>query len=207
MHTPYYWGTPEADQAIQTAFLAHKAILAESDTIWGLFSPISAWGAAELDRLKERRDKPYLVIMDSVESAFEKIILQENGTLPLIKQFWPGPLTILVHARQNMLHEARSIENVIGIRVPAHIPLRACARIYGGLFSTSANISGQPVPTTFDEIPASIRTTVGATIYNAPDYHATTEPSTIIDCTGTALKIIRHGAIAALELDPFLYNQ
>lgn len=202
MNTRYYWGTLPAKQVLKAAFEAHKAILAESDTIWGLFTPVCRWGAAELDKLKGRRDKPYLVIMDSLESVLKTVILSDRAQA-LVTQFWPGPLTILARARAGELEDATS-SGIIGIRVPAHEALRAAAHAYGGLFSTSANLTGEPTPTTIETIPDTIRTAVGAVLYNAPSYKTATTPSTIVDCTGDTIKIVRHGALTMADLELFL---
>jgi tRNA threonylcarbamoyl adenosine modification protein (Sua5/YciO/YrdC/YwlC family) len=187
-----YWGTSEAEHALEAAFAQNKAVLSESDTVWGLLIPALPAGAAELDRLKHRRDKPYLVLMGSLEAVEGVAQFPPNGSYELAKKAWPGPITLLLEAKK---------EGLIGIRVPDHEPLRHVAEQYGGLFSTSANISGEPVPTNFEDIPISIRTAVGAIIHNDPGYKPYSQPSTIVDCSGEALKIIRHGAYPMVEIE------
>lgn len=189
-----YWGSREASEILNAVFNEGRAVLAESDTVWGLLTPATKEGAMELDKLKKRRDKPYLVLMGSIESAQEGVAFPANGSYELAQKAWPGPLTLLLPARTGALIDAQSSAGVVGVRVPDHGPLRRAAKQFGGLFSTSANISGEPVPTQFPDIPESIRQGVGAIIYNDPEYVPQVQPSTIIDCTGTELKVIRHGA-------------
>lgn len=188
------WGSPEATKALAEAFARGLAVLAESDTVWGLLTPALQAGAAELDRLKLRRDKPYLVLMGSLTEVERVVVFPANGSYALAKAGWPAPLTLLLPARQGQLLDAQSETGVVGIRVPDHEPLRRVAQQFGGLFSTSANISGQPVPTTLAEIPVSIRQEVGAIIHNDPAYVPHTQPSTIVDCSGSVLKVVRQGA-------------
>lgn len=200
-----YWGSSEAMHAVYAAFATKKAVLAESDTVWGLLTPAITAGAAALDRLKERRDKPYLVLMDSSDKACDYVILSASAEC-LVEQFWPGPLTVLCHARSGQLHEARSPKGIVGIRVPDHPPLQELAKRYNGLFSTSANISGEPVPNTYYDIPVAIREGVGAIIHNDPAHKPSNLPSTIIDCTGETPKIVREGAISKTIIEQFLQN-
>ena len=190
----HYWGTLRANSAINEAYAQGKAILAESDTIWGLFIPVTKAGAFTLDNLKKRRDKPYLVIMDCIASVNTIALFPDNGSYALAQTGWPGPLTLLLPAYQGILDAAQSPLGVMGVRVPDHEPLRIWAAKYGGLFSTSANLSGEPIPSTYKDINASIGNAVGAVIYNNFVYKPYTQPSTIVDCTGPELKVIRHGA-------------
>jgi L-threonylcarbamoyladenylate synthase len=190
----YYWGSPEGHQAIQETFRLGQAILAESDTVWGLFAPATIVGAAMLDQLKRRRDKPYLVIMDSINTAAKAVYFPQNGSYALAQAGWPGPLTLLCPALENQLLDAQSAVGVVGIRVPDHDYLRQLAALYGGFFSTSANISGELIPLSYDHIDPSIKEGVGVVIYNQSDYKPSLQPSTIVDCTGSELRIVRHGA-------------
>jgi len=200
MASKNYWGTPEAEQALAAAFAQNKAVLAESDTVWGLLTPATKAGATELDRLKKRRDKPYLVLMGSLEAVEQVAQFPPNGSYELAKKGWPGPITLLLRAQEGKLIDAQSSEGLLGIRVPDHEPLRHAAEQYGGLFSTSANISGEPVPTSLEDIPASIRAEVGAIIYNDPNYKPHAQPSTIVDCSSETLQIIRHGAYPMADI-------
>ncbi len=193
-----FWGSPEAEQALNNAFKQGLAVLAESDTVWGLLAPATKSGAQELDRLKKRRDKPYLVLMGSVDAVDKVVVFPENGSYVLAHKGWPGALTLLCPAHVGMLGDAQSSTGIVGIRVPDHEPLRKAAARYGGLFSTSANISGEPVPTNFDAIPELIRSGVAAVIYNDINYVPHTQPSTIVDCSGDTLQVVRQGAFIVI---------
>jgi L-threonylcarbamoyladenylate synthase len=194
-----YWGSAEASEAVEAAFAAGKAVLAESDTVWGLLAPATKAGAQELDRLKKRRDKPYLVLMGSLEAVEAVAHFPSNGSLELAQKAWPGPLTLLIPEKLGKLPDALSLSGLVGIRVPDHESLRRAAAVYNGLFSTSANISGEPVPSRLEDIPVSIRAEVGTIIYNDPSYTSQTQPSTIVDCSGLELKVIRHGAYSIAD--------
>ena len=189
-----FWNSPEAEAAIAASFGRSLAVLAQSDTVWGLLVPATQEGAGQLDKIKKRRDKPYLVLMGSVKAVEKVVLFPSNGSYALAQKGWPGPLTLLLPAREGMLSDAQSPVGVVGVRVPDHAFLRKAAERYGALFSTSANISGEPVPTTLEAISESIVFGVGAIIYNNPNYISHAQPSTIVDCTGDQLTVVRQGA-------------
>jgi len=81
----------------------------------------------------------------------------------------------------------------IGVRVPRHEFCEGLLRRLGRpLVSTSANISGQPTPLTFDAIPAEIREGVDAVVERRFEGRPTRKPSSIISLgPGGEIKIIR----------------
>jgi L-threonylcarbamoyladenylate synthase len=112
----------------------------------------------------------------------------------LAAAFWPGPLSIILEARSGLAPEVLGANGSVAIRVPASETARQLARAFGHcLTSTSANLSGQPA--TAD--PAQVATTLGERI----DYLLDTgcapggEPSTIVDARGTAVHLVRAGAV------------
>lgn len=73
----------------------------------------------------------------------------EFGTLEKIiaRIFWPGSLTLIVDARQEVPNHITAGRKSIAIRVPDHIVPRGIARrIDGPIVGTSANRSGGPSP-------------------------------------------------------------
>ncbi len=189
-----FWGSPEAEDAINSSFAQSLAVLAQSDTVWGLLAPATQEGASQLDRLKKRRDKPYLVLMGSLQTVERFVLFPPNGSYALALKGWPGPLTLLLPGRVGMLTDAQSTIGVVGVRVPNHQALRKVAEQYSAVFSTSANRAGEPVPMTVEAISESIVSGVGAIIYNDRHYIPHAQPSTIVDCTGKELMVVRQGA-------------
>ena len=106
---------------------------------------------------------------------------------------WPGPLTILLHARDDipaaLVHEGK-----IGVRVPGESPALELCRAFGGpLTATSANRSGDPPARTADEARAALGADVDAVVpADAPGG----APSTLVDATVDPPRVIRKGAIA-----------
>jgi len=115
----------------------------------------------------------------------------------LIARFWPGPLTVLL-PKKTTLPEAISATSTVGVRVPAHDMARALLRLAGPLAVTSANISGQPSPTTAQEV----STQLGGRIAMILDGGKTPGgiPSTLVDCTGDEIQVLREGPITKDQL-------
>lgn len=115
----------------------------------------------------------------------------------LIARFWPGPLTVLV-PKKPALPEVVSANPAVGVRVPDHEVARALLRLSGPLAVTSANRSSQPSPTTAQEVLQQL----GGRIALILDGGKTPGgiPSTLVDCTGTELQILREGPIAMEQL-------
>jgi L-threonylcarbamoyladenylate synthase len=115
----------------------------------------------------------------------------------LAQRFWPGPLTILVPKRPD-LPEAVSATSTIGVRVPDHEIARALLRAAGPLAVTSANLSGYPSPTTAEEVLAQLGGRIDLIIDGGKTPGGT--PSTLVECTGDEIRILREGPITEKEL-------
>jgi L-threonylcarbamoyladenylate synthase len=115
----------------------------------------------------------------------------------LARRVWPGPLTILVPKRPD-LPEAVSATSTIGVRVPDHEIARALLRAAGPLAVTSANLSGHPSPTTAQEVFAQLGGRIELIINGGKTPGGT--PSTLVDCLGDEIRILREGPITEKEL-------
>ena len=117
--------------------------------------------------------------------------------MKLIARFWPGPLTVLV-PKKPTLPQAISATSTVGVRVPDHDIARALLRLAGPMAVTSANISGQQSPTTAQQVFAQL----GGRIAMILDGGETPGgvPSTLVDCTGDEIQILREGPITKEQL-------
>ncbi len=170
----------------------NKVVLGSSDTVLGLLAIANEQGRIALDHVKQRNEKPYLILAVSNQKALSmagdfKSTQMEKTTKGLMAQFWPGPLTIV-------------LPSGLAVRVPNHSGLLKLLAETGLLYSTSANITGQPVPERLTDIDPSILASVAAVIDNDAAHYPIV-PSTIVDCSGKEVKVIRAGAIPADEVN------
>ncbi|MCG2720709.1 MAG: threonylcarbamoyl-AMP synthase [Thermodesulfovibrionales bacterium] len=115
-------------------------------------------------------------------------------TLSLMDRFWPGPLTILLAAKENLSEYLTAGTHAVAVRIPGRsFALDLARAVDFPITATSANISGMP--------PAQDAETVvqyfGDSIDLVVDGGKTPggNPSTIADTTGKDLRIVREGAI------------
>jgi tRNA threonylcarbamoyl adenosine modification protein (Sua5/YciO/YrdC/YwlC family) len=178
------------------AILRKDGIIASStDTILGLLAPLTQGGWQQLNEIKHREQKPYIILISDREKA--GLFCDELHLVKIekiMKTYWPGPLTIILPAKNDLPDYLRSKDGTVALRVPDHAGLQKLLIHCDGLFSTSANLAGQPVPHSIQEMDDSIKDRVDALVIDAHP-RETAVASTIIDCTGKDIRIVREGAI------------
>ena len=120
----------------------------------------------------------------------------------LARTFWPGPLTLVVKAtgNDNVCELARAGLGTIAIRVPSHDTARAIlAAVDFPVVAPSANRSGHVSPTTARHVSEDLSGKIDLIL----DGGATRVglESTIVDCSGSAPRLLRSGGIARAELE------
>lgn len=181
----------------------NKLIAGDSDTVLGLLASLSSAGYEALDFAKKRNKMPYLVIVGSLDKA-KKLspAFEEKKIAELAERFWPGPLTLIVPAGQKVPQYMKSETGGIAIRIPKHEGLQKLLTHFDGLFSTSANLSGRPVPQTIEEIESGMLKHIALLVHDEKE--PSLEPSTILDCMGDEIRVIRKGAVNSQRLDEVL---
>lgn len=200
----YSWDEPNFRNVFINCIKEGKVALADSDTVLGLFAAVTDEGVQALDAIKTRRDKPYLILIGKKEDWRRYAqVPNDQATLLLIEACWPGPLTLILPMRADMPDYVGSIHRTVAIRMPAHAELCAIADACGGVFSTSANKAGLPIPTVLEEVDNDIKQSVCCIGLSSESKKQEVLPSTILDCTGEGVRVIRPGAYPVDELEQF----
>ncbi|PLX48380.1 MAG: threonylcarbamoyl-AMP synthase [Desulfobulbaceae bacterium] len=196
-HTVAYQPCSMADLNRAVAVLNGGGVVAfPTETYYGLaVDPLNPLALNHLFSLKQRDiSKPILTLVDdraSLSSLAQDIpIIYE----PLMKEFWPGPLTLIFQARLNLPTLLTAGTSTIGVRHSSHPFARQLLRAFGRpLTATSANISGYAAAVDAYEV----KTQFGSKIDVVFDGGRTpgTVGSTIIGLEGDRLKLIREGVI------------
>lgn len=203
---PLFWGNQATHKLIEKELRNGGVVLAEGDTVFGLLADISQAGYAQLDHIKNRSKKPYLLLVANQEKAFDLIEKSEIKICQiekLINICWPGPATLIFRAKASVPQGVKSPEGNVAIRVPDHAGLLQLLQHFDALYSTSANTSGKQVPASLADVDGSIVQAVACIVLNENQAESVI-PSTIIDCTGEKIKIIRNGALPIEKLADFL---
>ncbi len=191
----------ERDDVIRAASAALDAdgiVIYPTETFYGLGVGVrSGLGVERLYALK-RRDpsQPVPFIASSLDVVGDVAELGGEAA-ELARQWWPGPLTLVLPARTTVLPALVSAEGTVAVRVSSHPVAQAVALAAGGLVtSTSANRAGGPPAAT----PAAARSSLEASLTPIDllvDGGQTTggPPSTIVDVTGALPRLLRAGAV------------
>lgn len=170
-----------------------------TDTVYGVGS--LAFHQQAIESIYVAKDRPMEKAIPVLIGDNEDLV-QVAEEIPifamrLIDRFWPGPLTILV-PKKPTLPEAISATSTVGVRVPDHDIARALLRLSGPMAVTSANISGQPSPTTAQQVLDQLNGRIAMIIDGGETPGGI--PSTLVDCTGNEIEILREGPISRVDL-------
>jgi L-threonylcarbamoyladenylate synthase len=196
---------PDKLTTIARILAAESVIVYPTDTFYGLgASCFSRPAIRRIYSLKRReRTKPLSVViadLTDVERMAEFIppIFRE-----IAKEFWPGPLTIVLRVREQFPREILGPGHSLGIRLPRLDWLRDLVREAGfPLIATSANISGEKEISSAEEAVAIFRGKADLIVDGGRTPGIL--PSTVIDLTSPHPRIIREGAIPKKKLQKYL---
>lgn len=175
-----------------------------TDTVYGLGALSFDSAAAEgIYRAKGRPvEKAIPVLLGVVEDLVRVTLDVSDIAARLAARFWPGPLTLVVPKHPDIPETVSSLPTV-GVRIPDHAAARLLLRLSGPLAVTSANLSGQPSPTTAEEVLAQLGGRISLIIDGGRTPGGV--PSTVVDCVGPQPKILREGPVTLEQIDAFLY--
>ena len=116
----------------------------------------------------------------------------------LARHFWPGPLTMIVHAAAKVPLKVTGNTGRLAIRQTKSNVLNAIIDKVGyALIATSANISGQPTVQTGIELFAAMDTRIDLVLDGGP---CIGPGPTTVDITEPYWKIIKEGAISEKDI-------
>jgi L-threonylcarbamoyladenylate synthase len=118
----------------------------------------------------------------------------------LIERFLPGGLTLVVPRTQKVKDIITAGGDSVAFRIPDHPVARALIRGSGmPVIGTSANVSGQPNPLTYEEVYRQIGDKVDLVINGGPTPGG--KESTVVDVTGDIPAILRLGVVSRAQLE------
>ncbi len=118
----------------------------------------------------------------------------------LADALWPGPLTLVVPRAARVPDGVTGGGNTVGVRVPDQpAALRLLRAFGGGIAAPSANRFGRVSPTTAADVRADLGDDVDVVLDDGPCRVGL--ESTIVDCTGDELVILRPGAVTRERIE------
>jgi L-threonylcarbamoyladenylate synthase len=172
-----------------------------TDTFYGLgVDPKNPAAVKRLYEIKGRKaNQPILILITKADDV-KKWTAEINPTSEnLMKMFWPGPLTLVFKARDDVLRELTAGTGTIGLRVPGNELTRSLLDFLGiALTGTSANVSGGSSPQTAEEAAASLGDTVDLILDGGRT--AGGRPSTVVDVSTGQPIVLREGVLPLKDL-------
>lgn len=172
--------------------MAGEVILYPTDTVWGLGCDATNFEAVEkIYKIKQRAaSKSLIVLVDSLAMLQGYVEEIPQAAVDILQQA-TRPTTIIYNQPKGFAKNTIAEDNTIAIRIVQHEFCQQLIQQFGKpIISTSANISGEPTPKSFDEISDAIKTSVH--IVEGIAEVTDVQPSTI-------LKIMEDGTVKVLR--------
>ena len=189
-----------AVDAAVTALRAGKPVVLPTDTVYGLCAdPYRDEPARRVYRLKGRDElQPTALVAADVDLLFECVPELRGRVGNQVRALLPGPYTlVLPNPARRYRWLTGSSPNTIGVRVPQlEGPAAAVLARVGAVMATSANRHGEPDPRRVPDVPGEIRAGAAAVVDGG---ELPGVPSTVVDLTGPEPRVLREGAVPAVE--------
>ena len=175
------------------------AVVLPTETVYGLFA--KALDEKAVDHVYQLKRRPRDKALNLNVAHLDDILNFSNNQPPylqkLVDSFLPGPLTIILEANGKVPYWVNSGLPTVGFRMPSHPITLELIREFGPLIGPSANISGQDSGVTYKEILQDFNQNV---LGLEDDAFLTGQDSTIIDLSGSKVKILRQGSITREDI-------
>jgi len=181
-------------------------IVYPTETVYGIGADARNVQAVSRIPLVKGRDerKPILVLVGSSDAVTEWASGVSGKARALMNAFWPGPLTLVFSARADVSELLTAGTGTVGLRCsPDPFCRELLLRSGAAITSTSANRTGEPTGATVAEIAAQLGE--GIDLYVNAGPRGGRLPSTVVDVSGPAPRLVREGAIARGDLLPFMH--
>ena len=188
-----------------------ELVVIPTDTVYGVaadaFDPKAV--TRLLDAKGRERTSPPPVLIPGIPTLDALATDIPEPVRRLVAEFWPGGLTVILHAQPSLQWDLGETRGTVALRMPANPIALELLSETGPLAVSSANLSGQPSATTAAEAEQMLGDSVSVYLDGGPAgeaYEAIGErpgdtSSTIVDATslssdGGLLRIVRAGVIS-----------
>jgi len=187
---------PEIDKIrISANFIKKGGLVAfPTETVYGLGADaLNPKAVKSLFEAKNRPfDNPPIVHVGDMKDAYRLARVVTPKAKSLIKNFWPGPLTLIFERSEVVPNVTVAGLDTIAVRIPRHSVALALIRESGcPIAAPSANLAGRPSPTTVKHVLYDLYGRIDA-VLDAGQTRIGVE-STVLDMTVDPPQILRPG--------------
>jgi L-threonylcarbamoyladenylate synthase len=207
--------TASAIKDAAASLIAGNLVAFPTETVYGLGADaLNEKAVARIYEAKGRpTNHPLIVHISSINNLDKWVQDIPEYAIKLARNFWPGPMTLVLPKTDLAKDFITGGQDNIGIRVPEHTVALALLKEFEaqggfGIAAPSANRFGKVSPTSADDVkdelsnylsPADLILDGGQCLVGLE--------STIINCTNTTPFILRPGAISAAMIKDLLEIQ
>lgn len=189
--------------SIVSELSAGRLIVYPTETVYGLgCDPFDETAVKRLFMAKRRPfDMAMSIIVQDV-SMMEQLATVDERAIKLVKEFMPGPLTLILPKKAVVPNILTASTEEIGIRIPNNEIALAIVKEFGPIVSTSANVNSHKSSLTCEDAMKDLGPSVSLYIDGGPSPIG--QPSTIIQLTETETILIRSGSLPKERVEAVL---
>lgn len=169
-------------------------ILYPTDTVWGIgCDATNAEAVKRVYEIKKRVDSKAMLVLVDKDLKVDFYVNDVPQVAWSLIELATKPLTIIYDDARNLATNLIAEDGSVGIRVTQEaFSKELCFRFRKALVSTSANISGEASPASFDQISDEIKQSVDYIVKYRQEEKSGAKPSSIIKLgKGGEVKVIR----------------
>ena len=202
MKTLFLNAADQATPATAAEIIKNGGLVAiPTETVYGLgANGLDENAVAKIFATKGRpQDNPLILHISGPEEIERFCHHIPQAAFDLAEKFWPGPLTIILHAKEIVPKATTAGLSTVGVRCPDCDVTREIIRLAGvPVAAPSANISGKPSTTTAEHVRHDHDGKIDA-IVDGGSCRVGVE-STIVDLTERRPRLLRPGGISPEQL-------
>ncbi|HJP41129.1 MAG TPA: L-threonylcarbamoyladenylate synthase [Dehalococcoidia bacterium] len=183
------------------ALAAGKLVILPTDTVYGIAADARRDRAVSAILAAKHRPQsmPVQLLFSPSTDLIGRFAQLSGRVVRIVDALGPGPWTIVTIAAPALRSPATAGGSTIGFRIPdsPHIH-RLVERLGGPVAASSANLHGEPSPTTCRDAIRQIGKSCSVALDGGPTEMG--RDSTVIDCSGNEVRILREGAVARGEV-------
>lgn len=177
-----------------------RLVVLPTDTVYGV-------GADAFDHKAVRRllaakgrgrDMPPPVLVSAPTTLDALAVGVPAAARTLVEALWPGPLTVVCKQQPSLQWDLGDTRGTVAVRMPDHEVALELLERTGPLAVSSANLTGREAATDADRAEEMLGESVEVLLDGGPTPGSV--PSTIVDCTGDSVRVLRLGAVPVERL-------
>jgi L-threonylcarbamoyladenylate synthase len=172
-----------------------------TETVYALGADVMNEQAVQrVFHLKKRMSgKPIATFLPKLQDLKRFVKEITPSASKLIKEFWPGPLTLIFKSESSQMTYLTGTEGKLGVRVSSSKFVQSLlTETRTPLTATSANLSGKPEPATAEQVLSYFDGKINLVINGGHSYSAI--PSSVVDVSEEIPILLREGRIPYKKL-------